>query len=119
MHVLVTRPVEDARSFVAALEARGHEALVEPMLTVAPAQGVKLPLDLTGIQALVVTSANGARVFARLSEARNLPVFAVGDASAAAARAVGFETVESAGGDIADLARLVIGRLDPKDGALF
>jgi uroporphyrinogen-III synthase len=119
MRVLVTRPEEDARSLVAALEARGHEALVEPMLTIAPAEGAESPLDLTDIQALVFTSANGVRAFARLSEARNLPVFAVGDASAEAARAVGFETVESAGGDVADLARLLIARLDPEDGALY
>jgi hypothetical protein len=43
----------------------------------------------------------------------------VGDASAAAARAAGFTRVESAGGDVEDLARLVGARLDPKGGPLF
>ena len=74
MRVLVTRPEEDAAALVAALKARGHEALVEPMLTVAPAPGVTPPLDLDGVQALLFTSANGARAFARLSERRDLPV---------------------------------------------
>ena len=119
MRVLVTRPEDDARSLVAALEARGHEALVAPMLIIAPAPGVEAPLDLGGVQALVFTSANGVRVFARLSETRGLPVFAVGDASAAAARDAGFARVESAGGDIEDLARLIVMRLAPGDGALY
>ena len=119
MRVLVTRPEDDARSLVAALEARGHEALVASMLTIAPAPGVEAPLDLGGVQALVFTSANGARVFARLSDERDLPVFAVGDASAAAARDAGFARIESAGGDVDDLARLARERLDPARGALL
>ena len=119
MRVLVTRPAEDAESLVAALEARGHEATVEPMLTVTPVEETALPLDLDGVQALLFTSANGARAFAALSEDRILPVFAVGEASAAAARAAGFGVVESAEGDVTDLARLVDERLDPNAGALF
>ena len=119
MRVLVTRPEEDAAALVAALAARGHEALVEPLLTVAPAPGVTAPLDLDGVQALLFTSANGARALARLSERRDLPVFTVGDASAEAARDVGFMTVESAGGKVDDLARLAIERLNPAAGALF
>ncbi len=119
MRVLVTRPEEDAGALVAALQARGHEALVESMLTVAPAPGVTAPLDLDGVQALLFTSANGVRAFARLSERRDLPVFTVGDASAETARAAGFATVVSAGGNVDGLARLVIDRLDPADGALY
>jgi uroporphyrinogen-III synthase len=119
MRVLVTRPEEDASTLVAALAARGHEALVEPMLRVAPAPGVAPPLDLDGVQALLFTSANGVRAFARLAERRDLPVFTVGDASAEAARGLGFAAVISAGGKVDDLARLAIDRLDPADGALY
>ena len=66
-----------------------------------------------------MTSANGLRAFARLDARRDLPVFAVGDASAAAARALGFDTVVSAAGDVADLAALVTARLDAAGGALL
>ncbi|MHA1153998.1 MAG: uroporphyrinogen-III synthase [Alphaproteobacteria bacterium] len=119
MHVLVTRPEEDAGALVAALVARGHEALVEPMLSVAPAPGVTPPLDLDGVQALLFTSANGVRALAELTARRDLPVFTVGDASAETARAAGFGAVESAGGDVDDLARLVVDRLNPDDGVLY
>ena len=119
MRVLVTRPEEDASALVAALHARGHEVLVEPMLTVAPAPGVAPPLDLDGVQALLFTSANGVRALARLTARRDLPVFTVGDASAEAARAAGFGAVESAGGDVDALARLVVLRLNPDGGTLY
>lgn len=117
MRVLVTRPEADAAPLIAALAARGHAAMVEPMLRVEPLADARV--DLAGVRAILFTSANGVRAFARLSGERALPVYAVGDASAAAARAAGFARVESAGGDGADLARLVAARLRPEDGALF
>ena len=119
MRVLVTRPKEDASALVAALHARGHEALVESMLTVAAAPGLESPLDLDGVQALLFTSANGVRALARLTERRDLPVFTVGNASAEVATAVGFSAVASADGDVDDLARLAIDRLTPAEGALY
>lgn len=45
--------------------------------------------------------------FAALSDARGLPVFTVGDATAEAARAAGFVEVRSAGGALGDLAGLL------------
>lgn len=57
--------------------------------------------------ALAFTSVNGVEAFAVLSNQRGLPVFAVGDATAGAARAAGFATVRSAAGDLSDLAALI------------
>lgn len=119
MRILITRPVEDSGAFAAALRARGHVCDIEPMLVIAPAPEAKGPLDLSGVQAILFTSANGVRAFAALSENRALPVFAVGEASAQAARDEGFAQVESAAGDVEDLARLVASRLDSAKGALF
>jgi uroporphyrinogen-III synthase len=114
---LITRPAEDAAPLAEALAARGHAALVAPMFEVdfsAPE-----PADLTDIQAVLLTSANGARALAGLTPRRDVPVLAVGDATAAAARAAGFADVASAAGDAAALARLAEDRLDPAAGALF
>lgn len=119
MRVLVTRPREDATTLVAALEARGHAVMLEPLLTIQPRQEIDWPQGHEAAQALLVTSANGVRAFAEADARRNLPVFAVGDASAAAARALGFARVESAGGDVTDLAELVQARLDPAGGPLL
>jgi len=119
MKVLVTRPREDAAALVAALTVRGHEVMLEPLLTIVPRGAVDWPAGHEVAQALLVTSANGARAFAGLDQRRDLPVFAVGDASAAVARDLGFGDVVSAAGDVADLAALVAARLDPADGPLL
>lgn len=119
LRVLVTRPTEDAKALVDALEARGHRALVEPLLTIKPVTKPEQVPDLDRVQALLFTSANGLRAFAARSGDRNLPVYTVGDASAAAARSAGFQHVESAGGDLGDLVRLVTERLDPARGILY
>ncbi len=121
MRALLTRPRPDSEALAARLARLGIEALVEPLLTIHEIADAKL--DPTGVQALVVTSANGARALGRVTggdaAARALPVFAVGQASAEAARAAGFARVESAEGDVAALAALLRARLDPADGALL
>lgn len=119
MRVLVTRPREDAAGLTAALEARGHTVMLEPLLTIVPRDPVDWPAGHEAAQALLITSANGARAFARANPRRDLPVYAVGEASAAAARDLGFGAVVSAGGDVADLAALAAARLDPAAGPLL
>lgn len=112
---LLTRPREEAGALVEALSTRGIGALVEPMMEIHFRE--RTP-DLAGSQALLCTSANGVRALARASRERGLPLLAVGDATAARARALGFTAVESAGGDSRDLARLAADRLQPDRGRL-
>jgi uroporphyrinogen-III synthase len=116
-HFLNTRPREDAEPLTALLAARGHAVTPAPLLTidyVTPAD-----LDLGGVAGLLATSANGVRAFARACAERELALYAVGDATAMAAREAGFAEVYSASGDVAALADLVIERLDPAGGALL
>lgn len=117
MLALITRPEADARPLAAALAARGIDSLVAPLLNIRHLR-VALRLD-PAVQALLVTSANGVRAFCANTRRRDLPVLAVGDATAREARAAGFTRVDSAGGDVADLARLVRDRLDPAGGELL
>jgi uroporphyrinogen-III synthase len=83
----------------------GYEPLVAPLLEVRPLPGG--PIDLAGVGALAFTSANGVTAFAVRSGERGLPVFAVGGATAAAAREAGFARVSSAEGDVAALAAAI------------
>jgi uroporphyrinogen-III synthase len=117
LRALVTRPREEADSLIAALATRGVEALVEPLMEIhyqAPET-----LDFDGVQAILCTSANGVRALARASGERGVPLLAVGDATAARARAAGFGSVDSAGGDVGDLARLAAALLRPENGPLL
>lgn len=117
MRLLLTRPREDAEPLAAELRRAGHEVLIEPMLEIRPLPDARL--DLGGVQAALLTSANGARALAAATARRDLPVCAVGDATARAARSAGFADVASADGDVGALAALVRARLDPAAGRLL
>ncbi len=113
----MTRPLQDSRPLVAALETRGVEALISPMLTIAVLPDVTLNLD--GVQAVLFTSSNGVRAFAALTSRRDLPVYTVGDRTKVTAEENRFERVESAGGDVDKLCNLVIDHRNPGDGVLL
>src|SRR5262245_66205847 len=117
MRILLTRPREDAEALAATLRARGHDVTIEPLFSVFPVDDG--PIDLNGVQAVLLTSANGARALAQRTARRDLGVLAVGDATAATARALGFSAVESAGGNVDDLVQLVRTRLRPDGGVLL
>ncbi len=99
------------------LAQMGHQTLLVPLLRVEFLKGP--PLDLAGVQAVLVTSANGARALASRTPNRTIPVFAVGPQSASAAREAGFLRVQSAYGDAMDLAAAVRGWTDPAAGILL
>jgi uroporphyrinogen-III synthase len=108
MAVLVTRPHPDGEATAAGLRARGFEVLLAPMLRFEP---VAFRDDEDArYGAVIVTSANAVRGIAPHLEASRLlklPLFAVGEHTASAARGAGFETVISADGDARALRELV------------
>ena len=117
MRILVTRPREEGEAIARRLAAMGHQTLLAPLLSVKFLDGA--PLDLAGIQAVLVTSANGVRALVRRTPNRHAAIFAVGPQSAAAAREAGFLRVQSAAGDAATLAQAVARWADPRAGVLL
>jgi uroporphyrinogen-III synthase len=115
MAVLVTRPHPDDETTASALRAKGFEVLLAPMLRFEP---VAFPDDEDArYGAVIVTSANAVRgIEPHLEGSRllKLPLFAVGEHSAAAARRAGFENVIAANGDAARLRDLVLASVKAK-----
>ncbi len=119
MRILVTRPEPEASALAARLRARGHEALVEPVMRIILSQQ---PRDRLAPAAIALTSRNGVRAIAAWPAAegwRNVSVYAVGSATAAAARAAGFREVRTADGDGRALAALISRDFDPSRGAVL
>ncbi len=102
--IWITRALPGAESTAERVRGLGFEAIVAPVLKLRDLPG---PIDLAGVGALAFTSANAVRAFAARTRRRDLPVFAVGEATAGAARLAGFAEVVSADGDVAALARLI------------
>lgn len=120
MRVLVTRADDQGRATKARLEAAGHDGVVAPLTRIVLDGDVDLDLD--GVQAILVTSLNGIAALALNGAAerlRALPLLAVGDRTARAARDRGFAIVASAAGDRHALADLAAATLDPTAGTLL
>jgi uroporphyrinogen-III synthase len=113
--VAITRAAPENARTAARLQKRGAIPLLAPLLDIEP---LSFASDLRQAQALLFTSSNGVHAFARESKVRATPVLAVGDATAEAARALGFADVRSADGDVAALALLAQSSLDPRGGKL-
>jgi uroporphyrinogen-III synthase len=110
--VLITRPEPGAAETAARLAAVGLRAIVAPLFTIE-----SRPIAATPAQAVLVTSANALPALP--ASLRATPLLAVGDATAAKARALGFATVQSAGGDAVALAALAARRCAPERGPLL
>ncbi|MFC7048073.1 uroporphyrinogen-III synthase [Emcibacter nanhaiensis] len=106
MRFLLTRPLHDSRILAHLLEARDHEAVIEPMMEVR-CRPFEPPTDPTSYQAVIFTSANGVRAFRHHFPDSILPVYAVGPATATAAREAGFSDITSGSRDVEKLAQLI------------
>jgi uroporphyrinogen-III synthase len=114
MAVLVTRPHPDDEATAAALRAKGLEVVLAPTLRFEP-----LPFhdDIeVRYAAMILTSANALRSLEPLAGNRllTLPVFAVGEHTASAARQAGFRNVTPANGGAASLRDLVLASVRAK-----
>ena len=108
MRVLVTRPLPDGERTAAALRERGYDVLLVPLMRVRPVRAV-----VTGNwSAVIVTSANALRALSpeQVAPLLSLPLYAVGQRSAEAARELRFREVRSPNGDAQDLVRLIAER---------
>jgi len=115
LRIAITRAPPDAAETAAIVEARGGQAIIAPLLQIIP---MGYDTNVEGAQALIFTSAAGVRAFPDAQRLRAMRVLTVGDATAAAARAAGFDDVRSADGDAVALTQLAIDTLDPAAGKL-
>jgi len=116
MRLLITRPASEGARTATALQSRGHETLLAPLLRIEPLAADFGPGPWDSV---IMTSANAARALSdhpRRDELLPLKLFAVGRSTAQAARACGFTDIASADGDVSDLLALLgrsagVGRL--------
>jgi uroporphyrinogen-III synthase len=115
--VAITRAAPGASQTAKLVRARGAEPVLAPLLTI---EHRPFDTDITGAQALIFTSGHGVSAqWLRNPEQRNVTVLAVGDATAEAARRMGYSGVLSADGDVASLVEQAKHMLDPARGSLI
>lgn len=111
---LITRPEPGADHTARRVAALGWHPVPAPALVLSPLSILPAP----GAQAVLLPSAAAITALAEACRP-DLPVLAVGEGTAAAARAAGFLNVAAASGDASALAALASARLDPAAGPLL
>lgn len=100
--IAVLRPEPSNRVTAAAIEARGRRAIRLPLFKAGPL-GWNAP-DPDGFDALIVTSANALRHGGEgLNRLIDLPLYAVGEATAEMAKRLGFHVAATGSGGSAEL----------------
>ena len=120
MQLIVTRPQADAQRLQTRLEANGHTVCLAPLLSIQVDTAAAIP-DRPW-QAIAITSANALSAFSDIGipeQAKAIPVFAVGPASAGLARELSFADVHQAAGDLSALAGLIQQALKPAAGPIL
>ncbi len=120
MRLVITRPLEDAERQASKLKTLGHEPLIHPLLEIVFPP--LTPLRLQGVQALIATSRNALRglsLNASFEAAKRLPIYCVGEGTAAFARRQGFSQIIRGEGTAKDLLPLITHSANPSAGALL
>jgi uroporphyrinogen-III synthase len=109
MHVLVTRPIEDAEPFKSRIEELGCRVTLAPLIEVV--SNAIVGDAFKGATALIATSRNALAALSAspaLPLAVKIPIYVVGPGTAAVARGMGFTEVIEGAGAAADLASIII-----------
>lgn len=120
--VAITRPREDALQQAALLESQGIRCFIVPMLEIEPLPEASEQLHAAladHIQAICITSKHALPALVAPTQAKHLPLFVVGEATAAAASALGFENVHISGGTAESLLTDVRAHCRPEQGAIL
>lgn len=119
MHVLITRPHDDAVVLQDKLRALNITSTLAPTLTLTFEDLSNLNFD--SAQAIVVTSRNGLRSIEHSGLVENLrskPVYTVGSATADYANAAGFGDVRTGPGTAKGLCQQIAKECDPEQGTI-
>lgn len=114
--IWLTRPYDDSVTLADALAERGIDSIVAPVMHIAPAE---FTIPTTKPDALLITSRHAAHALAHMPIAwSGLPIFCVGDATAATARDALCPNITIGDGDVLSLIPNIIERF-PTGGRLL
>ena len=120
MRVLVTRPQESTGRFARDLEAAGHQALISPVIRI---EGTGFVIPDERFDGIIATSAHAFEILqaedTALSHLRALPLYAVGERTAAAARSKNFSNIACVRENSTSLASFILDQLPASSNLLY
>ena len=114
-HALLIRQTEESAALAERLLSKGVMCSLHPLITPHPL----LIQPLHNPQALIITSKNALRALGIPSPFRHLPLYVVGDQTAAFARQLGYTIIHNASGTVIDLIALIQKTASKTQGILW
>ena len=117
MHILFTRPLEDSHELILKFQSLGHAVSHLPLIEI---EGIKINLvNFKDYKGIIFTSSNAIKYLDTKNIDKKIYCFCVGTSTEKKARAVGFQNVFAAEGNVDNLKELILQNFDISKGKLL
>ena len=117
MHILFTRPLEDSHEMILKFQSLGHNVSHLPLIEI---EGIKINfVNFLDFKAIIFTSSNAIKYLDIKNINKKINCFCVGTSTEKKARAVGFQNVFAAEGNVDNLKELILQNFDISEGKLL
>ena len=117
MHILFTRPLEDSHEMILKFQSLGHNVSHLPLIEI---EGIKINLvNFSDFKGIIFTSSNAIKYLDIKNIDKKINCFCVGASTEKEARAVGFQNVFAAEGNINNLKELILQNFNISEGKLL
>jgi uroporphyrinogen-III synthase len=117
MHILFTRPLEDSHEMILKFQSLGHNVSHLPLIEI---EGIKINLvNFSDFKGIIFTSSNAIKYLDIKNIDKKINCFCVGTSTEKKARAVGFQNVFAAEGNINNLKELILQNFNMSEGKLL
>ncbi len=117
MHILFTRPLEDSHEMILKFQSLGHNVSHLPLIEI---EGIKINLvNFSDFKGIIFTSSNAIKYLDIKKIDKKINCFCVGVSTEKKARAVGFQNVFAAEGNIDNLKELILQNFNISEGKLL
>ena len=117
MHILFTRPLADSHDLILKFQSLGHNVSHLPLIEI---EGIKINhVNFTDFKGIIFTSSNAIKYLDTKIIDKKINCFCVGTSTEKKARAVGFQNVFAAEGNVDNLKELILQNFDMSKGKLL
>ena len=117
MHILFTRPLEDSHDLILKFQSLGHNVSHLPLIEI---EGIKINhVNFSDFKGIIFTSSNAIKYLDTKIIDKKIYCFCVGTSTEKKARAVGFQNVFAAEGNVDNLKELILQNFDMSKGKLL
>ena len=117
MHILFTRPLADSHDLILKFQSLGHNVSHLPLIEI---EGIKINhVNFTDFKGIIFTSSNAIKYLDTKIIDKKIYCFCVGTSTEKKARAVGFQNVFAAEGNVDNLKELILQNFNTSEGKLL